>query len=102
MMEVMKRVINENIELDGELYMSNLGPIAPLDVFYGYRKQIEVSGVDFFAHKMGFSVNVLVRLLVANGFRYIYPYCNNLDITAFAFKEKPSTELGSLLGLKLD
>ena len=100
--EVMKRVIQENIDLDGDLYMSSLGPIAPLDVLYGYRKQIELSGVDFFAHKMGFSFKVLVKMLVANGFPTIYPVCNNFEITAFAFKNKPTAEIAQLLNLKLD
>lgn len=102
LVEVMKKVIENDIELDGELYMSGLGPIAPLDVIYGYRKQIESSGVDFFAHKIGFNTSLLVRSLKANGFPVVYVRSGNLEITAFAFKEKPGPEIVALLGLAPD
>ncbi len=43
------------MDLDDILYSSAAGPITVRDVVYGWGKQIEDSGVDFYAHKTGFS-----------------------------------------------
>lgn len=100
--ETMKVVIENNLELDEQLYMSSSGPIAPLDVFFGFRKQIEQSENDYFAHKTGFSRNLLSKLLKNNGFPIVYIVENqlNLEIIAFAFKNEPSEDIEKL-GLRL-
>ena len=48
-------------------YQSPAGPIAPLDMIYGFRKSIE-SGNMFMAHRCGFTESVLRDTLVAAGF----------------------------------
>jgi hypothetical protein len=75
------------------LYLSPSGdPITPLDVIFGYRKQIEQSGVDFFAHKTGFSVSLLVRALKEAGFIKVFVRNDNLEIRAIAFNTEPTEE----------
>jgi SAM-dependent methyltransferase len=97
---VMKHVVEHSLELDGELYtLPAIGSFTALDVIFGYQKQIESSGVDFYAHKTGFSAALLQRLLKAAGFPLGYTLCDPLEITAFAFKMKPSVELVEQLGL---
>jgi len=101
LLEVMKIVIENNMDLNDELYMSPSGPIAPLDVFYGYRKEVEMSGVDFYAHKTGFSPVSLANALKNNGFPIVYTLCNKADIEimALAFKSEPPENF-ELHGLK--
>jgi SAM-dependent methyltransferase len=94
---VMQAVISTGMELDDTLYMIDSGPIAPLDVIFGWRKQIEQSGVDFFAHKTGFSVSLLVRALKQSGFSHVYSMNNELDISAYAFKSEPTKKLAKML-----
>ncbi len=96
---IMKMILDESLELDNELYMSPMGSIAPLDVIYGHRQQIESSGVDFYAHKTGFSVSLMQRLLKSAGFLLGYTLCDPFEIKAFAFKVEPSAELMKQLGL---
>ncbi|MDD2732585.1 MAG: hypothetical protein PHF56_01485 [Desulfuromonadaceae bacterium] len=100
---VMQIVVRSGMELDDQLYMTPSGdPIAPIDVVYGYRKQIEQSGVDFFAHKTGFSVSLLVRALKQSGFSHVFTKQNNLEITAYAFKSEPMMTHAKLLGFEAE
>lgn len=96
---LMAQVLEDKMELDDYLYDSPVGPITPLDVIFGHRKQIEASGVDFYAHKTGFSASLLQRILKSAGFTFGYTLCNPLEITAFAFKLEPSSKLLETLGL---
>lgn len=48
-------------------YQSQAGPITPLDILYGYRPAL-AQGNQFMAHKCGFTLNVLLGTLQANGF----------------------------------
>jgi len=59
-------------ELDEVLYTSPAGPIRLVDVLYGYGRAIEQSGVDFYAHKTGFTRATLRRALEAAGFTRAY------------------------------
>lgn len=59
-------------ELDEVLYTSPAGPIRLIDVLYGYSRAIEQSGVDFYAHKTGFTRATLRRALHAAGFTHAY------------------------------
>jgi len=58
LLEVMKKVVQNNMDIDDVLYQSGMGPIMVSDVIYGYSKQIEASGVEFFAHKTGFTKKI--------------------------------------------
>ena len=48
-------------------YTSPAGPIAPLDILYGFRASI-AQGNTYMAHRCGFTETVLRGTLVANGF----------------------------------
>lgn len=48
-------------------YRSPAGPIAPLDILYGYRPELE-RGKQYMAHRCGFTEKVLVGTLQTSGF----------------------------------
>jgi SAM-dependent methyltransferase len=54
-------------KLDEPVYMSPLGPIAPLDILYGYRPDL-AAGNMFMAHHTGFTSQMLVNALIGAGF----------------------------------
>ncbi len=90
--ELMRVVVQQNLEMDDVLYQSPVGPITVLDILYGYGAEIEQSGQSFFAHKTGFSQTLLVKNLQQAGFSKIYNSVGNLQITVLAFKGEPSME----------
>ncbi|ANB35639.1 SAM-dependent methyltransferase [Rhodovulum sulfidophilum] len=53
--------------LEEPAYISSAGPIAPIDILYGYRPSIE-GGNDFMAHRTGFTVGSLSAHLIRTGF----------------------------------
>jgi hypothetical protein len=59
-------------DLEDVLYQSPAGPITARDVFYGYSKEIEESGQDYFARKTGFTPRSLYRLLREAGFADVF------------------------------
>jgi hypothetical protein len=97
---LMRMVLDDNLGLDSEVYLSSKGPITALDIIYGHRGQIETSGVDFYAHKTGFSVPLLQEILKSSGFSFGYTISEKLEIQTFAFKMQPSEELMELLGIE--
>lgn len=56
---VMKRVSTNGMDIEDALYVSPAGPITVRDVIYGWGEKIEKSGVDFYAHKTGFTFSSL-------------------------------------------
>jgi len=91
--EVMRTVIEKNLDVEDILYQSPAGPIAVLDVIYGFRAEIKRSGCDFFAHKTGFTEKSLSNALRSSGFPWVFTgRGGNLEIIAFAFKDKPSED----------
>lgn len=66
------QMVTHGRELDDTLYDSPAGPIRLIDVLYGYSRAIEESGVDFYAHKTGFTRATLRRALAAAGFTHAY------------------------------
>ncbi len=99
LIELMRIVVQKNMDLEEQLYESAVGPIAPLDVIYGFGRQLETSGNDFFAHKTGFSVQSLSRAVEKAGFSPNYAKVANLEINLIAFKGKPDPEHLSLFGI---
>ena len=97
--EVMKTAVQRGLEPDDVLYQSPAGPIEVLDVLYGWGKQIESSGVDFFAHKTGFSRALLTKVLSAAGFQTVYTAVGNLEISAIAFLRSPDEATRARFGL---
>ena len=79
--------------LEEQLYMSPMGPIAPLDILYGHRPSL-AGGNAFMAHRTGFTGETLGAALVAAGFAAVLvqrdppAFC----LTAVAFSGAPSTE----------
>jgi hypothetical protein len=88
----MRRVTEERLELDATLYESPAGQISVLDVLYGFGVEIERSGQDFFAHKTGFSPELLSKYLRQAGFGKIYTTRGNLEIKALAFRTLPTED----------
>jgi len=96
---VMKAAVERGLDPDDTLYDSPAGPISVLDVIYGYARQIEASGVDFYAHKTGFSNRSLVRVLQQAGFRRTFSALGNLEISTLAFQHEPDAATRALFGL---
>jgi len=99
MAEVMRLVVEKKLDIEDVLYESPSGPITPCDVIYGYGVEIERSGNDFFAHKIGFTQKSLGAMLHKCGFPSIFLGVQDLEVIAFAFKSKPSQFASQLLGL---
>ncbi len=96
---VMRVVQDRGLDLEDTLYTSPSGPITVLDVIYGYGRQIEASGVGFYAHKTGFSNKTLIRVLKDAGFVRTFSSLGNLEINALAFPREPDAEVRSMFGL---
>jgi SAM-dependent methyltransferase len=88
-----------NIDFDATLYDSPAGPMSPLDVIYGWRRKIAASGVDFYAHKTGFSQPSLVRTLHRAGFRHVFSGRGFYEVSAYAFVNEPTDQQRAMLGI---
>jgi SAM-dependent methyltransferase len=85
-------------KLGDQAYMSPSGPIAPLDIVYGYRPQL-AAGNLFMAHHCGFTRKVLGNALLSCGFKSIANRRRpaKFDLWALATKQLvPETELMQL------
>jgi len=96
---VLKAVVDNGMELDDVLYISPAGPISAHDVIYGWGAEIERSGVDFFAHKRGFSAKSLSLSLEKAGFVQVHTVVSNFEVRALAFKTDPTAEQRNALGI---
>ena len=96
---VIKEILAKNIDIEDTLYESAVGPITAIDVIYGYQKEIQESGNDYFAHKNGFTQKSLKKLLEESGFQAVYVCKGPLEVWAYAFQSIPSKEYRNLLGL---
>ena len=56
--------------LEGTAYISSFGPIAALDMLYGFRPSV-AGGNDFMGHKTGFTAGTLAQHLTAAGFAQV-------------------------------
>ena len=106
MADLMRTVAKNNLDMDDVLYEAKAGPITVRDFIYGYGKEIEESGNDFFAHKTGFTRKSLILTLRAAGFPIVFTATRNLEsgldsmeVVAFAFKNSPNKYAIKLLGL---
>jgi hypothetical protein len=97
---VIRHAIDHDMDLDDVLYESPAGPISVHDVIYGFGREIEASGEDFFAHKRGFSHRSLRIALEQAGFATVWlAEPADFEIGALAFKQPPSAEQRRALGL---
>ena len=53
------------------LYVSSMGPVAPIDILFGHRASVS-AGKHYMAHKCGFTFSVLTNLFAAGGFKSVY------------------------------
>ncbi len=97
--ELMRAVVEKNLDIDDFLYQSPAGPITVRDVIYGYGAEIERSGNDFYAHKTGFTQKSLTSILKTSGFPWVFTGVGELEVIAFAFVNRPTEEAKRLLGL---
>lgn len=56
--------------LEDPLYTAPAGPIAPLDILYGYRVDL-AQGNLFMAHRCGFTERTLIAALTGGGFAHV-------------------------------
>lgn len=96
---VMRLAVERGLDVEDTLYTSPAGPISVLDVIYGLGRQIELSGVDFYAHKTGFSNRSLIRVLRQAGFPHSFSALGNLEINTVAFVEPPDPGVRARFGL---
>ena len=77
-----------------QLYESPMGPILPMDILFGNRKEIE-DGNEFMAKKVGFTYSVLEQTFGEAGFQARYGGrmpTNGGELALVAFKQKISEE----------
>jgi predicted SAM-dependent methyltransferase len=102
MAELMQTVVKQNLDIDDVLYQSPVGAILVRDVIYGYGREIQDSGNDFYAHKTGFTNRSLQGVLLAAGFSTVFVGAGNLEVTAVAVKGTPTPYVLGLFDLQLD
>lgn len=97
--QVMAALREKELELDDILYHSPAGPISAHDVVYGFQKEIQESGQDFYAHKTGFTPKSLEKILEDGGFSTVFLSTQKeaLAVHALAFKVEPTVEQHALL-----
>lgn len=101
MRSVLRKFIENDMDIHDTLYDANSGPISVHDVIYGWGKKIEESGVEFFAHKTGFTESSLRSALMSAGFSHVLTAADpkRYEIAALAFKRAPSGAQRELLGI---
>jgi len=101
---VFRKVTDGELDLEDDLYDSPAGPISVIDVIYGYSKEIESSGQDFYAHKTGFTAKSLSATLNRAGFQEVWmaPAFTIFELRAIAFKQASTPEQRRLLGIPVD
>jgi SAM-dependent methyltransferase len=86
--EVARHVAEDR--LDDPLYLSPMGPIAPLDILYGHRRSLAAGNV-YMAHRTGFTQGVLARSLLEAGFAAVVVQRNvpAFSLIAIGFRNPP-------------
>lgn len=76
--------------LEDPLYTVAAGPIAAIDILYGWRRELE-QGRTYMAHRTGFTRDTLKTKLKAAGFAPVAVQANAkaLELTAIAFNGAP-------------
>jgi len=99
LLSTMETVVKGGLDVEDILYTSPAGPIRVVDVLYGYQADIEQSRSDFFAHKNGFSVKSLVKLMCEGGLPCGAVHVSNETITGFFFRKPPTPQISRWLGI---
>ena len=88
------------LDIEDTLYVSAEGPVSARDMLYGFAAEIERSGVDFYAHKTGFTDKSLARQILAAGFPIaIAGPGRRWELLGFGFTSEPDEELKTMLGI---
>jgi len=98
---LMEHLVRYGMGLDDPLYTSPFGAVTALDVIYGFGKEIEESGNDFWAHKTGFSPTRLERAVKEAAFPFVFLTTSreHVEIRALAFKCEPTAAQTAMLAL---
>jgi SAM-dependent methyltransferase len=99
---VAREMVTRNFDIEDVLYQAPAGPITIADVIFGWRLQVERSGVDFFAHKNGFTKKSLRAALGAANFQAVHISSGPYEIHALAFKLVVDEKILSAFGLTAD
>lgn len=99
MQRVMQYCVAHDSDIHGILYESAGGPITVHDVIYGWGRQIAASGVDYYAHKTGFTPHSLREVLLVAGFAEVWVRSPTKDfaVAALAFKQASSATQRAML-----
>lgn len=96
-----KNIVSKDLDIDDLLYQSEDGPVLVRDVIYGFGPQIAQSGVDFYAHRTGFTRKSIRAAIAQAGFLFgVFTSGRYLEIAVRAFKQKPTSEQMQLMGIK--
>ena len=98
---VAREMAERGRDMEDILYTSPSGPITVRDVLYGLTRAIQKTGVDFYAHKTGFTPRSLGDALRRAGFDAVYRLESlaAFEVRAIALRSAPGEWLGRLLGL---
>lgn len=98
---VMQHAVARDLCLEDVLYDSPAGPILLRDVIYGWGKEIEESGQEFYAHKTGFSKKSMRAALMRAGFAAVFDIQRGagFEIGVLGFKTVPQEKERRLFGL---
>ena len=80
------------------LYVSDVGPIAPIDILYGLRGALQ-DGNEYMAHNCGFTYSILLNFFIDAGFKKWIGGSRQEDYAIYLIaikEEKPDEELRSL------
>lgn len=96
---LMRETVSRNLDIDDILYVSPAGPVMVHDVIYGHSPTIERSGVDFFAHRTGFTRKSLSAAVARAGFGDQFCSQGSLELNLIAFKGSADPQTRSLFNL---
>jgi len=98
---VTRQMVERGRDMEDVLYTSPAGPVTVRDILYGFGRAIEKTGVDFYAHKTGFTRRSLGDALRGAGFSHAYALepLAAFEIHAIALRVPPGDSLRRLLGL---
>jgi len=76
----------------GVLYESRAGPISAIDILFGHRESLR-NGQHHMAHRVGFTLKILLGLLKAHGFNTVAGISDNMDLYVIGLIKKNSDKL---------
>lgn len=82
---VIRRVADENLDIDSVLYESSAGPIRVIDVLYGHQASVVTHGSSM-QHLTAFTLKTLRDAIVKSGFSDVRVTGANLELEAHAVK----------------